>query len=376
MKHLTDVYRQKAFSSFNKALTNISNENYETLLVTALFMQIVHAPPEFPCDDDTIFAWISSYLQLTQGLRILAGLKWASGIEKLTIFPIFRRELRSLPPPPPLPETEERKSNPSFYMTSGPIGDTPAHPDPPAMYTVPPPALRCTPSRSRGASLDLSNLSFRPKELSHVTILPNSPPSFKERPAWWLPAPAFLPPPLMQLLRSIVEPPDTGPIDLHRSTLLPVLHALSPIFMSLYYFHVTPDLYVRITTYPTFLFPDFLTLVREREPRALVIIAWFYAFLEFLPMKWWFRGTVPRIMQAVSDTVMRGNCGVAMDALEGACRLARVAELKGVQFAARAVFQGWDGVSWDDHADGRDFEEWVDWEGASSSGRSSSDDSA
>ncbi len=48
------------------------------------------------------------------------------------------------------------------------------------------------------------------------------------------------------MLRSLVEPEQNGIIDLHRSTLLPVIHALSPIFLSLYHFHLTPDLYVRI----------------------------------------------------------------------------------------------------------------------------------
>jgi hypothetical protein len=41
MQNLADVYRQKTLNAYNKALENITNDNYETLLVTAVFMQIM-----------------------------------------------------------------------------------------------------------------------------------------------------------------------------------------------------------------------------------------------------------------------------------------------------------------------------------------------
>jgi hypothetical protein len=75
------LYRQKTFNAYNKALQNITTDNYETLLITALLMQVLVPPPELPCTDKAIMEWLTTFLAMTQGLRILAGLKWASGIE-------------------------------------------------------------------------------------------------------------------------------------------------------------------------------------------------------------------------------------------------------------------------------------------------------
>jgi hypothetical protein len=151
----------------------------------------------------------------------------------------------------------------------------------------------------------------------------------------------------MALLRSIADPSDTGPIDLHRSTLLPVLHALSPIFLSLYHYRLSTDVYLRIIVYPTFLLPEFLSLMRAREPRALVIIAWWSAFMGFPPNMWWPKGTVQRVLQAVSNIAMRSNSKMLMEAVEGACRITRVMEREGREAAARSIFEGWEGVYWD-----------------------------
>lgn len=125
------LYRQKTFNAYNKALQNITTDSYETLLITSLLMQLLVPPPELPCTDTAILEWLTTFLAMTQGLRILAGLKWASGIEKLSVFPIFRRELRTLPPPPLIRVPSE---DPRMFAKGGPVGETPEHPNPPATY--------------------------------------------------------------------------------------------------------------------------------------------------------------------------------------------------------------------------------------------------
>ncbi|KAF2646196.1 hypothetical protein P280DRAFT_366032, partial [Massarina eburnea CBS 473.64] len=95
-------YRQQAMSAYAKALNNITADNYETILMTSLYMMGMVQAPEQPCTDETYLEWMCALFSMMQGLRVLAGLKWAVGIEKLEIYPIFRRELNPLPPPPML----------------------------------------------------------------------------------------------------------------------------------------------------------------------------------------------------------------------------------------------------------------------------------
>ncbi|KAF2111525.1 hypothetical protein BDV96DRAFT_552010 [Lophiotrema nucula] len=315
LEAMATTYRTKMFAAYNKALQSIANEDYESLLVTSLLAQVMVPPPDLPCSDETVLTWVSQYFIMTQGIRILAGLKWSQGIEDLAVFPLFKREIRTLPPPPTI-----QPPDPRYVPQVGPLGATPGWPNPPATYNKP-------------------------------------------RAPWQLPAPAFLPPPLLALLRSLVDPPPpspSAPIDMHRSTLLPVIHALSPIFLSLYYFHLTPDVYVRMIVFPTFLTPEFLALVRSREPRALVIIAWWFAFLRLIPNLWWLQGIIPRSLQAVSNNVMRSNNRTLMDAVDGAFRVVRLAEVRGKEVAAKSVFEGWEGVDWDrGGVEGRQFEEIV-----------------
>ena len=144
-----------------------------------------------------------------QGLRILASLRWAAGIEKLSVYPLICRELRTLPPCPILHTSEDRH----LHTRIGAVGTTPDHPNPPSTYS----------SQHSEAS------------------------------------PVFLPPPLMALLTSLASgtEPISGRIDLHANTLYPVLHALSPIFQSLYYYHLNPDFFVRVFVFCSFLMPEF-----------------------------------------------------------------------------------------------------------------------
>ncbi|KAF2705977.1 hypothetical protein K504DRAFT_414052 [Pleomassaria siparia CBS 279.74] len=338
-QHVSALYRQKAFAAYNKTLESITTDNYEALLVTSLLMQILVPPPEMPCDDAAMLDWLAAFLVITQGLRVLAGLKWASGIEKLSVFPVFKRELRTLPPPPIIHRVV--LDEPNMYAKAGPVGDTPEQPNPPVMYR-------------ESAGMDMTNLPFRPQQLMGVSPrhFPTLPPTWRSPHSWLLPAPAFLPPALMALLRSLIQPDDRGPMELHRGTLVPSLHALSPIFLSLYYYHLSPDAFVRIVCLPTFLTPEFIALVRQQEPRALVIMAWFFAFIVLVPDIWWLARTVPRLLQATSNSVMRSRSGtdkrLLMDAVEGAFKVVRLVEKRGREVGARSIFEGWEAMNWDD----------------------------
>ncbi|KAJ4290376.1 hypothetical protein N0V90_010592 [Kalmusia sp. IMI 367209] len=355
---LSLLYRQRAFASYNKALANITSENYESLLITSMWMMVMASPPTLPCSDDACLDWASSFFGMMQGLRILASLKWASGIEKLTMYPLLRRALRELPPPPmltPLPDW--------FYY---PKGDEWRHPNPPGDdYTETPPITtdfaRRSPTppatppnstpQSAGVHIDTSKLPFRPQKLMSASDSPHAPPSWKaKKPTWELPAAAFLPPPLMSLLQRLVDPLQTGPLDLHRPVLIPVLHALSPIFLSLYYYRLSTDLHVRIFVFPTFLTAEFLGLVKSREPRALVMAGWYFALLSLLPQlnKWFSPEVIVRVLQSVSNVVMRSCDGALMDAMEGAYRIVKTEMRLGKEAAARTIFQAWDGVNWEE----------------------------
>ncbi|KAF2264805.1 hypothetical protein CC78DRAFT_568046 [Lojkania enalia] len=326
-RYISAVYRQKAFSVYNKSLQNITTDNYETLLLTSVLIQAMVPPPDLPYTDNGILTWVSQFLSMTQGLRILAGLTWSSGIEKLSVYPIFCREVRTLPPPP-------FTSPPELLFTKHPglPGQDPEYPNPPATYRN---TLSAYPSAS-----DITNFPFTPQKFI---------PAGHQGPSWQIPTSAFLPPPLLALLRNIVGPPTTAgaPIDLHRATLLPALHALSPILLSLYHFHLSPDVYVRIIVFPSFLTPEYLYLVKIEEPRAMAIMAWFWAFLKLVPNMWYFEGLVKPVLQTISNIVMRSNNKILMDTVEGANRIVRLAEIWGAEVAARSVFEGWEGVDWE-----------------------------
>lgn len=316
-------------------------------------------PPTLPCDDDTCLGWASAMFTMMQGLRVLASLKWASGIEKLTIYPLFRRELKKLPPPPmitPLPDW--------FFYTSGrPKSDEWDHPNAPGdAYAEPSPmAAKSTsssstsgsspPARSAGVQIDTTQLAFRPQQLMSASNSPHAPPSWKAKKSTWeLPAPAFLPPPLMSLLQTLVEPTQWGPLDLHRPVLIPVLHALSPIFLSLYYYRLSTDVHVRIFVLPTFLTSDFLALVRSYEPRTLVLVGWYFALLTLIPHanKWYSPEIIARVLQSVSNVVMRTCDPVLINAMEGAYRIVTEERRAGKEAAARTIFAKWEGVNWEE----------------------------
>jgi hypothetical protein len=302
------IYRQKTFQAYTKELQNITSDNYETILMTATFLLALIPLPPPTAEDEEHLDWMFSLLKLSEGLRILVSLRWAQGIEKLSIYPLVCRELRTLPPPPDISVPDK----PILQTRAGPLGTTPAHPNPASTYDLP-------------------------------YVLPFA--GF-----------VFLPPPLLALLETIIHPPETGPLDLNSNILAPVFHVLSPIFLSLYYYHLNPDFFVRIFVFTSFLMPEFLALVKEREPRALVLMAWFFALANLVPHGWWVGMRVRFVVKALGRAVRARGDGRVIEALEGAERLIAIYENEGKEKAAESIFECWEGVDWDDEP--RRAEEW------------------
>jgi hypothetical protein len=151
---------------------------------------------------------------------------------------------------------------------------------------------------------------------------------------------------------------------MHGNTLYPVLHALSPIFLSLYYYHLNPDFFVRIFVFCSFLMPDFLQLVKNRESRALVLLAWWFALAGLAPRGWWIGRSVEKVVEAVGRIVMENGDQVTQSAFKGANKIVRTLESQGSEVAARSIFDDWTDVKWDEGP--KKAEEWeasllMDW---------------
>ncbi|KAF1921390.1 hypothetical protein BDU57DRAFT_489117 [Ampelomyces quisqualis] len=298
------LYRQKTFSTYAKELQNITSDNYETILVTGTFLLALTPPPDGNTEQHEYLDWIYSLLKLSEGLRILVGLQWSRGIEKLSVYPLICRELRSLPPPPLI-------SHPAMQTRAGPLGTTPDHPNPASTYDLP-----------------------------HVLPFAGY---------------VFLPPPLMALLDGILHPEGTR-LDLDANTLVPVFYVLSPIFLSLYYYHRSPDYNVRVMVFTSFLMPEFLALVKAKEPRALVLMTWFFVLADLLPKGWWVNAQIEFVMKALGWAVRERGEGRVLVAIEGAERIFRTSQLYGQERAAESIFYDWEGVEWDEGP--RKAEEW------------------
>lgn len=293
-------YRQQTFAEYNKALQNITAKNYESVLVTGmLLMSLISQPDSGTTDGDPWLAWMDTVLKMSEGLRILASLRWAAGIEKLSVYPLVCRELRILPPPPIFHTSDDRH----LHTQVGAVGTTPDYPNPPSTYYLKYPEA----------------------------------------------SPVFLPPPLMDMLISLISAEsDTGPIDMHVNTLYPVLHAFSPIFLSLYYYHLNPDFFVRVFVFCSFLMPEFLLLIKNREPRALVLIAWWFALAGLSPRGWWVGDAVEKVLEAVGKIVQVRGDNVTRRAFESVDRIIRLQHTEGSEAAARSMFNGWRDLHWND----------------------------
>ncbi|KAF2997137.1 hypothetical protein E8E13_004978 [Curvularia kusanoi] len=294
------VCRQRTFAEYSKALQNITAENYEAVLVTGmLLLHLIPTPASETATCDEYLSWMDSFLKMSEGLRVLASLRWAAGIEKLSVYPLVCRELRTLPPPPIFHRSDDR----NLHTRVAAVGTTPDYPNPPSTYYM-----------------------------QHSEA-----------------SPVFLPPCLMNLLASLDNTKsDSGPIDLHANTLYPVLHAFSPIFLSLYYYHLDPDFFVRVFVFCSFLMPDFLLLVKAREPRALMLFAWWFALAGLAPRGWWVGRAVEKVVEAAGTIIMTEGDEITKEAFRGVGRIMDIVHSKGSQAAARSIFDGWENVHWDD----------------------------
>lgn len=296
------VYRQKTFSEYSKALQNITSENYESVLATGLLLLgLIPIPAqETETDEDEAYLiWMDTFLRLSEGLRILAGLRWQSGIEKMSVYPLICRELRTLPPTPILHHSDNRHLHPVV----GAVGATPDHPNPPSTYYM-----------------------------QHSEA-----------------SPVFLPPSLMRMMASLrIAESRVGPIDWHGNALYPVLHAFSPIFLSLYYYHLNPDFFCRVFVFCSFLMSDFQALARDREPRALVLVTWWLALAGLAPNRWWLGQSVEKVTKAVGRIVVERGDEVTKEAFRAVENIIRVSREQGSESAARSVFDEWVGMDWDE----------------------------
>jgi hypothetical protein len=272
------VYRQKTFNLYSKELQNVTSDNYETILVTGTFLLALVPAPESDAEDSEHLEWMNSLLKLSEGLRILVSLRWAQGIEKLSVYPLICRELRTLPPPPLLIIADK----PPIQTRAGPLGTTPDHPNPASTYGLP---------------YAMPFAGF-----------------------------VFLPPPLMSLLDSIIRPPD-GSLDFDTHTLVPVFY---------------------VFVFTSFLMPEFLALVKAREPRALVLVTWFFALARLVPKGWWADTRMVNIVRALARAIRQRGDIRSIAALAGAERLVELVESEGKEKAAESVFEGWEGVTWAD----------------------------
>jgi hypothetical protein len=281
------MYRQKMLTAYNAALQNINPDNYEALLLNSLVMQIMVPRPEIPCDDSELLDWISMILSMNQGLKSVAAMQLVDGIEQAAAFNLLRKRLRVLPPPP------ATTPGPGPYLFSGSVSPTPEE-----------------------------QLQSQP---------------------------VFLPPPLLALLGEILDSYNAIPFDPLVGILLPALHALSPIFLSFYHYHLHTDTYTRIIAFPTLLSAEFIDLVRSREPRALTIMGWWFTLHRLLPGKvWWFRAVIPSVLDAIHNIVLQDGRIALTEAVERACEIIRIAAMNGREAAAMSLFERWDGVEWND----------------------------
>lgn len=193
---------------------------------------------------------------------------------------------------------------PALHTRAGPLGTTPDHPNPAGTYDLP-------------------------------NVLPFA-------------GEVFLPPSLRVLLESMLHGGRNGKMDLDVNTLVPIFHVLSPIFLSLYYYHLSSDFNVRIFVFTSFLMPEYLALVKAREPRALVLLAWFFALADLVPHGWWVGTRIGSVVKALGRVVRVTGDELTVEALEGAERVNRVARESGGEQAAETIFEKWEGISWEE----------------------------
>lgn len=97
--------------------------------------------------------------------------------------------------------------------------------------------------------------------------------------------------------------------------------------------------------------PDYLQLMRDKEPRALVLFGWWLTLANLAPKGWWtgkrVRKTIGAMVRAIQAQPV-GDGGFAERVLGSTLRIVDVVDREGKEAAAKVVFDDWPGVSWEE----------------------------
>jgi hypothetical protein len=105
---------------------------------------------------------------------------------------------------------------------------------------------------------------------------------------------------LMDMVASIdVCDPEFGALESYCAT----LDAMAKLFASLREDGLTVPLFVRLVSWASWLNEEFVGYAKERRPRALVILAWYLAFLKLLKGCWWIEGMSDPEIEAISKSL-------------------------------------------------------------------------
>lgn len=81
------------------------------------------------------------------------------------------------------------------------------------------------------------------------------------------------------------------------------LDCLGILYASLEQNGISPDLYLRVLSWPSRLSPEFGSLCQERRPRAMIILAYYLAFVKLVKGLWWVEGLAEREIKIIASMV-------------------------------------------------------------------------
>lgn len=79
------------------------------------------------------------------------------------------------------------------------------------------------------------------------------------------------------------------------------LDSLAILFASAQQDGLTPSLFTRIASFPSYFKGEFATLALEKYPRAMIILTWYLAFLKLLKGLWWIDGIPDQDIKIISQ---------------------------------------------------------------------------
>ena len=111
-------------------------------------------------------------------------------------------------------------------------------------------------------------------------------------------------PVIPQILIKMVQ--DIGPLDPDFEYLewyCNALDALGTLYASLRQDGLTPALYVRVVSWPSFLSEQFSNCARAKRPRSLIILAHYLVFIKLINGLWWLDGSANTQINAIEKMV-------------------------------------------------------------------------